>query len=166
MALGADGFLMPESLAKPRAEIALADSSLRVFNQRGCASPRNWTVCGVKLLRFPPICLVDYRFGLAFRERTTGTLILDNQDEYEDPLYLNQKERDPNILLSQEAAWQPNLYPRTGTHHRYHEGRMISFGVTSELSVSAEADEIFLAVDVMNCHSVAHGRPEENVNCR
>jgi len=145
-----DGFLTPESLAKPRAEIALADSSLRVFNQRGCVSPRDWTVCGFKLLRFPPICILDYRFGLAFRERTTGTLILDNQDEYEDPLYLNQKEKDPNILLSQEAAWQPNLYTRTGTYHRYHEGRLISFGVTSELSVSAEADEIFLAVDVTN----------------
>ena len=150
MALGVDNFLTPESLAKPRAEIALADSSLRVFNQRGCVSPRDWTVCGVKLLRFPPICLVDYRFGLAFREQTTGTLILDNQDEYEDPLYLNQKEKDPNILLSQDAVWQPNLYTRTGTYHRYHQGRLISFGVTSELSVSAEADEIFLAVDVTN----------------
>ena len=150
MASGAENFLTPESLTKLRAEIALADSSLRVFNQRGCVSPRDWTVCGFKLLRFPPIRILDYRFGLAFRERTTGTLILDNQDEYEDPLYLNQKEKDPNILISQEAEWQPNLYTRTGTYHRYHEGRLISFGVTSELSVSAEADEVFLAVDVTN----------------
>ena len=82
MALGADNWLTPASLAKPRAEIALADSSLRLFNQRGCVSPRDWTVCGVKVLRFPPISIVDYRFGLAFREPTTGTLILDNQEGY------------------------------------------------------------------------------------
>ena len=67
-----------------------------MFNQRGCVSPRDWTVCGVKLVRFPPINLVDYRFGLSFRERTTGTLIVDNQDEYQGPLYLNQREKDPN----------------------------------------------------------------------
>ena len=150
MALGADSYLTPESLAKPRAEIALVDSSLRVFNQRGCVSARDWTVCGVKLVRFPPINLLDYRFGLSFRERTTGTLIVDNQDEYRDPLYLNQRDKDPNLLISQDATWQPNLYTRTGTYHRYHQGRLISFGVTSKLSVSAEADEIFLSVDVTN----------------
>ena len=150
VAFGADQFLTPGSLAMARPRITLADSCLRLFNKRGSVSPRDWTVCGIKHLRFPPNTIPDYRFGLAFREHTTGTLILDNQDEYEDPLYLNQKEKDPNILLSQDAVWQPNLYTRRGTFHRYLNGRLISFGVESRLSVAADADEAFLEIDVSN----------------
>jgi len=148
--LRSDDFLTPASLAMPRQGIVLADTSLRVTSRRGAASPRDWTVCGVKRLLFPPAVLRDYRFGLAFREHASDTLILDNQDEYEDPLFLNQRIEDPNILLSQAADWQPNLYTRTGTFHRYLAGRLVSFGVTSRLSVSAEADEVFLELDVLN----------------
>jgi len=146
----ADTFLTQESLAMPRQRIVLSDTSLRAFSERGTASPRDMTVCGVKRLLFPPGVLYDYRFGLAFREHASGILILDNQDEYEDPLYLNMYPRDPNILLSQGAQWQPNLYTRTGTFHRYLKDRLVSFGVTSRLSVSAEADEVFLELDVSN----------------
>jgi len=145
-----DDSLTPASLAMPRQRIVLADTSLRVAGPRGAASPRDWTVCGVKRLLFPPTVLRDYRFGLAFREHASDTLILDNQDEYEDPLFLNQRTEDPNILLSQTAHWQPNLYTRTGTFHRYLPGRLVSFGVTSRLSVSAEADEVLLELDVLN----------------
>ena len=146
----ADTFLTQESLAMPRQRIVLSDTSLRAFSHRGAASPRDMTVCGVKRLLFPPGVLYDYRFGFAFREHASDTLILDNQDEYEDPLYLNQRLKDPNVLLSQDARWQPNLYTRTGTFHRYLKGRLVSFGVTSRLSVSAEADEVFLELDVFN----------------
>ena len=145
-----DDFLTPASLAMPRQRIVLADTSLRVSSQCGAASPRDWTVCGIKRLLFPPAVLRDYRFGLAFREHASDTLILDNQDEYEDPLFLNQNIGDPNILLSQTAHWQPNLYTRTGTFHRYLAGRLVSFGITSRFSVSAEADEVFLELDVVN----------------
>ena len=79
--------------------------------------------------------------------------IIDNQDEYEDPLYLNQHDKNPILLISQDAKWQPSLYTCTGTYHQYYQGRLISFGVTSKLSVSAEADEILLAVDLTNRRS-------------
>jgi hypothetical protein len=146
----ATSFLAPETLSMPRQHIALTDTSVRVLNGRGAASPRDWTVCGIKGLLFPPALLRHYRFGLAFREHATGTLILDNQDEYQDPLYLNQKLSEPSILLSQSGHWQPNLYTRRGTFHKYLGGRLISFGITTRLSVSAEADEVFLEIDLRN----------------
>ena len=73
----ADTVLTRESLAMPRQRIVLSDTSLRAFSQRGAASPRDMTVCGVKRLMFPPAVLYDYRFGLAFREHDSDTLILD-----------------------------------------------------------------------------------------
>ncbi len=148
LASGAD--LTPESLAMARQRIVLSDTSLRAASPYGAASPRDWTVCGVKRLLFPPAVLTDYRFGLAFREHATNTIILDNQDEYEDPLYLNQNRKDSKILLSQTAHWQPNLYTRTGTFHQYLKGRLISFGIKSQLSVSAQANEVFLELDIFN----------------
>ena len=63
--LRSDDSLTPASLAMPRQRIVLADTSLRVASLYGAASPRDWTVCGIKRLLFPPAVLRDYRFGLA-----------------------------------------------------------------------------------------------------
>jgi hypothetical protein len=137
-----------ESLAMPRPQISLWDSELRLSNGRGSIAIRDWSVMGLKRLTFPPRLLVEYRFGLAFREQSTGTLILDNEDEYYDSLALNQNPQDTPIIVSQDAVWQPNLYTRTGTFHLYVKGQLISFAITSRLSLSADDDEIYLEVEI------------------
>ena len=144
------GVFTAESLAMPRPQISLWDSELRLSNGRGSIAMRDWTVMGLKRLTFPPRLEPEYRFGLAFREQSTGTLILDNEDEYYDSLALNQDPRETPIMVSQDANWQPNLYTRNGTFHLYVKGELISFGVESRLSLSAEADEIYLEVEIEN----------------
>ena len=138
LASGAE--LTPESLAMARQRIVLSDTSLRVSNPYGAASPRDWTVCGIKRLMFPPAVLVKYRFGLAIREHATNTLILDNQDKYENPLYLNQNQKDSKILLSQTGHWQPHLYTRSGTFHQYLFGLRPRCDGILEVQPSCQAD--------------------------
>lgn len=169
----------PVSLGKARHEIsaALPDQAIRITNGRGGVAVRDRTVTGFKSLLFPPLesdvfsataDQVGYRFNLAFREQESGVLIQDVQDEMVDPLYLNTL---PNIhkrlgamwdpvdyangigtltLVTQDALWQPDAYIRTGAFHKYVNGRLISFGLRSTLSVSALANEVYLALEIEN----------------
>ena len=65
------------------------------------------------------------------------------------PLGMNQG-KGPLVVLLQDATWRPNQFVRTGTFHKRLQGRWISFGLTTKASVSAEADEVYLELEVEN----------------
>ena len=129
--------------------------AIRIFNKRGAVVFREMSVTGLGRLLLLPILKGDYRFNLSFREESTGALIQDVQDENGDPLYFNTHPKEfydmgsfrgnPGwslMLISQDAVWQPNLYTRTGTFHKYVNGKLISFSVVDRTSISADADEV------------------------
>jgi hypothetical protein len=158
-------YLSLESLAMPRQQIgrAMEAPAIRIYNQRGAVAFREMSVTGLGQLLFPPTLKGDYRFNLSFREESTGALIQDIQDENGDPLYFNQNDNecdnmgafrgDPGwslMLISQDALWQPNLYTRTGTFHKYVKGKLISFGVVDRTSISTDADEVYEEFEITN----------------
>ena len=159
-------YLSPESLAMPRQQIgrAMEAPAIRIYNQRGAVAFREMSVTGLGKLLFPPILKAGYRFNLSFREETTGALIQDIQDENGDPLYFNQNPKVDNemgsyrggpkgwslMLISQNAVWQPNLYTRTGIFHKYVKDNLISFGVKTRTSISADADEVYEELEISN----------------
>lgn len=155
------GEFTPESLGMPRTSIVFSDRMLRLFNGRGAISIRDKSVTGLQELQFPPIDIRDYRFQLAFREKTTQVLIQDVvADVYEHmvltgqgphPLGLNfQSPGAPWVMILQQAYWQPNLMFRSGTFHKVFDGHWISFGIETKTSVSAARDEIYLEVELEN----------------
>ena len=169
-------FLSPGALSMSRPRIALQGRALRLFNGRGSVSFRPGTVTGLKAMIYPPLNLSDTQrfpplglsesgfFNLAFREEDTGTLIQDIQDEFADPLYLNQEPTSANqlgpvytetqassILLSQHAHWWPHCYVRTGVFNRRMAGKLISFRVECRTFLSAFEDEIYQQLDLFNC---------------
>ena len=159
----------------PGPRIAFEGRDLRLFNVRGSVSFRRLTVTGLKAMIYPPLNLSDSQvtpplglsesgfFNLSFREEETGTLIQDIQDEFGDPLYLNQKPLSANrlgpvykedeassILLTQDAQWWPHCYVRTGLFNRRMAGKHISFSVECRVFLSAAADEIYEEIDLNN----------------
>ena len=159
----------------PGPRIAFRGRDLRLFSLRGSTSFRARTVTGLKAMVYPPLNLSDPQitpplglsesgfFNLSFREQHTGTLIQDIQDEFGDPLYLNQKLNSANqlgpvytegeassILLTQDAHWWPHCYVRTGVFHRVMAGRLISFGIECRVLLSDAADEIYEEIDLSN----------------
>lgn len=168
-------FLSPELLSMSRPRIALQGRALRLFNLRGSVSFRSGTVTGLKAMIYPPFDPSETslppplglpeggHFSLAFREEETGTLIQDIQDEFADPLDLNQKALSANrlgpvycesesssILLSQHGHWWPQCYVRTGVFNRRVAGRLISFNVTCRVFLSAFVDEIYEELELSN----------------
>ena len=164
-----------ERLSMPRGQISFRDRDLRLFNARGTTSFRSRTVTGLKAMIFvpfnmsdpqvqPPLSLSDSgHFNLSFREERTGTLIQDIQDEFFDPLYLNQKIHSDNtlgphfaeqkstlLLLYQDGEWSPETFKRRGTYHRREGGELISFGIESAVYLSDTADEIYFELMIEN----------------
>jgi hypothetical protein len=175
--LGSDAgiFLSPASLSMPQPRIAFTGRELRLYSHRGSTSFRGRTVTGLKAMIYPPLNLSDSQvapplglseggfFNLAFREEETGTLIQDIQDEFADPLYLNQKSISANqlgpfyndndassILLTQDAQWWPHCYVRTGVFNRRMAGKLISLQIECRVFLSAVADEIYEEIDLHN----------------
>ncbi|MCL5006274.1 MAG: hypothetical protein M1404_07035 [Acidobacteria bacterium] len=157
---GTPDWLTPEVLGMPRSQIIFTGRMLRLFNGRGAVSIRDKCVTGLQRLQFPPIDVRDYKFYLAFREATTGTLIQDIMpDVYEHkvrtgkgfhPLGLNFTPGAPYVMLLQRAYWQPNAFYRTGTFDKELKAHWISFRIKTKASVSAVADEIYLRVELEN----------------
>ena len=157
--LAADRELTPESLAMPRWQIAFSRGGMiRLFNGRGGICIRDKTVTGLESLSFVPATLPGYRFGLAFREEGSGRLLRDVVDDAQEsflqkgglhPLGMNRNE-GPLVVLLQDAIWRPNQFRRTGTFHKRLQGRWISLGLTTRASVSAEADEVYLELELEN----------------
>ena len=147
----------------PRYRIAFGDRMLRLFNGRGAISVRDKCVTGLQTLQFPPIDLRDYRFFLAFRERQANVLIQDVVPDVYDsmietgkgphPLGLNFTSGAPFVMLLQQADWEPNGYFRTGTFHKQFGSRWISFAISTKSSVAADADEIYMSVEIENRES-------------
>lgn len=171
----ADIFLSPTALTMPRPRIALTGRALRLYSLRGSTSFRERTVTGLKAMIYPPLNLSDTSaapplglsesgfFNLSFREQETGTLIQDIQDEFADPLYLNQKAYSANqmgpvyrddasssILLTQDAQWWPHCYVRTGIFNRRIANKLISFRAECRVFLSNTADEIYEEIDLHN----------------
>ena len=152
--------LTPEMLGKPREEIRFSDKQLRLFNGRGCAYVRQYSLTGIHAVQFPPIDLPQYRFRIDFRDKDSGVLIQDNipdlYDEWKDkksgydPLGVNFRAGYPSALLSQNEYWQPNLYRRDGTFHKQINGRWVSFAIETETLVSGSDDEVYLEVKLTN----------------
>ncbi|MBZ5561961.1 MAG: hypothetical protein LAP13_06020 [Acidobacteriia bacterium] len=154
--------LTPESLGMARTSMALiSDRTVRLFNGRGSVSIRDKSVTGLQTLIFPPIEVRDYHFALTFRERTSKVLIQDVvPDVYEyavrtgkgpHPLGLNfQTAGAPFVMLLQQAYWEPATYYRIGTFHKEFSGYWVSFGIKTKTIVSAEADEIYVEVELTN----------------
>ncbi len=167
--------MSPEALSMPRGQISFRDRDLRLFNNRGTTSFRSRTVTGLKAMIFvpfnmsdpqinPPLSLSDSgHFNLSFREEKTGALIQDIQDEFCDPLYLNQKlvgdntlgphyapDKSTLLLLYQDGVWSPETFMRRGTYHRVEGGELISFGMESRVFLSNTDDEIYLELAVEN----------------
>ena len=174
---GADAgvFLSPAALTMPQPRIALTGRALRLYSLRGSTSFRERTVTGLKAMIYPPLNLSDTSaapplglsesgfFNLSFREEETGTLIQDIQDEFADPLYLNQKtvsanqmgpvykgDESSSILLTQDAQWWPHCYVRTGVFNRRMANKLISFRVECRVFLSSTADEIYEEIDLHN----------------
>jgi hypothetical protein len=170
-----DIFLSPQSLSMPGPRIAFQGRDLRLYSLRGSTSFRPRTVTGLKAMIYPPVNLSDPQvspplglsesgfFNLSFREDQTGTLIQDIQDEFGDPLYLDQKLKSANrmgpvytedeassILLTQDAQWWPHCYVRTGLFNRRLANRLISFGIECRVFLSNVADEIYEEIDLHN----------------
>jgi len=170
-----DLFLSPQSLSMPGPRISFQGRDLRLYSLRGSTSFRPRTVTGLKAMIYPPLNLSDPQispplglseggfFNLSFREEQTGTLIQDIQDEFGDPLYLNQRLKSANrmgpvytedesssILLTQDAQWWPHCYVRTGLFNRRMDARLISFGIECSVFLSNVADEIYEEIDLHN----------------
>jgi len=152
--------LTPEMLGMPRTQIAFGDRMLRLFNGRGAVSIRDKCLTGLQTLQFPPIDVRDYRFFLAFRETKANVLIQDIVPDVYDhlvetgkgshPLGLNFSPGTPLVMLLQQAYWEPNAFFRTGTFHKQFGDRWISFGISTKTSLAADADEIYMEVEIEN----------------
>jgi hypothetical protein len=152
--------LTPEILGMPRSRIAFTDRMLRLYNGRGSISVRDKSVTGLQTLLFPPIEVRDYHFYLALRETKANVLIQDIAADVNDthiqtglwptPLGLNFSAGLPIVMLVQQAYWEPGAFVRTGTFHKQYGDRWISFAITTRATVSAETDEVYLAVEIEN----------------
>lgn len=160
--------LTPEILGMPRTQIAFGDRMLRLFSGRGAVSIRDKSLTGLQTLQFPPIDVRDYRFFLAFRETKANVLIQDVVPDYYDymvetgsccapwaaggihPLGINFQPNTPWAMLLQQAYWEPDTFFRTGTFHKQFGDRWISFSVSTKSTVAADADEIYMSVEIEN----------------
>ena len=152
--------LTPEMLGMPRTQIDFGDRMVRLFNGRGDVSIRDKCLTGLQGLQFPPIDIRDYRFFLAFRETKAGVSIQDVVPDVYDymvetgrgphPLGMNFTPGTPWVMLLQQAYWEPNTFFRTGTFHKQFGDRWISFAISTKTNVAADADEIYMAVEIEN----------------
>lgn len=146
--------LTPEDLQMHRNQIYLDDDQIILFNGRGFASPRQYSVTGITSLYFFPIEWHGYDFWMNFKDKQTGTVIQDNTPELfrtgPDPLGCNFRPGAPMLFVTQDEMWQPNQYYREATFHKLIKNKWISFRTESWTSVSGEKDEVFLKLKIMN----------------
>ena len=127
--------LTPEDLQMHRNQIYLDDDQMILFNGRGFASPRQYSVTGITSLYFFPIEWHGYDFWMNFKDKHTGTIIQDNTPELfrngPDPLGCNFRPGAPMLFVTQDEIWQPNQYYREATFHKEIKGQWISFRTES-----------------------------------
>lgn len=157
----------------PRHSIRMTDHMIRAFSGRGSISLRDHTVTGLQSLQFTPIEHANWRFDLAFRELSTGCLIVDDIDELWElharagrghhPLGLNfgtapgprrSTSDDPSRAVVPQECWiGDNSIIRTGTFHKRIDGTTISFALVTEVAASRESDAICVRVHLENRRS-------------
>ena len=159
-ALAQQGWLTPEALRMKREQIRFTDNQLRLFNGRGAAHVKRYSLTGIHRLQFPPIELANYSFFLNFYEHDADVLIQDNvPDLWEewirfgsgtDPLGANFRSGFATIPVTQDEYWEPNRYVRQGTFHKEYSRKTVSFGIKTETVASAKADEVILRMVLTN----------------
>jgi hypothetical protein len=150
----------PEYYAMDRQQVRFDDYQLLLFNSRGFAAPRQYSMTGFTNVQFLPVNAPFYNFYLNLKDNRTGKIIQDDVPQtWEsrntggrgyDPLSANFRPNSPFVFVTQDEKWQPNSYFRSGTFHKELEGKWISFSMKTVTSVSNNSDEVFLQVIMYN----------------
>jgi hypothetical protein len=150
----------PEYYAMDRQQVRFDDYQLLLFNSRGFAAPRQYSMTGFTNVQFLPVNAPFYNFYLNLKDNRTGKIIQDDVPQtWEsrntggrgyDPLSANFRPNSPFVFVTQDEKWQPNSYLRSGTFHKELEGKWISFSMKTVTSVSNNSDEVFLQVIMYN----------------
>jgi hypothetical protein len=150
----------PEYYSMERQQIRFDDHQTLLFNHRGFACPRQYSMTGFTNVQFMPVNAPRYSFYLNLMDNRTGKVIQDDVPQtwdkriYEgkgyDPLAANFRPNSPFVIVTQDEKWQPNSYSRSGTFHKEIEGKWISFSMKTVTSVSSSDDEVFLKIVFTN----------------
>ncbi len=150
----------PEYYAMERPQIRFDDQQVMLFNYRGFACPRQYSITSFTNVQFLPLNAPNYTFNLNFLDHTTGKTIRDdvpsiwdkwiNEGKGIDPLGANFRPNSPFLMVTQDETWQPNAYFRSGTFHKEIEGKWLSFSIKSCTNVSYSTDEVYLKVVLKN----------------
>ena len=100
-------------------------------------APLPSTVCGVGAFFGPPFAAPDASL--------TVTLEVDGE-----PLIDHAHPEIADHLLSQGGRWHPGRITRTGTYHRYRDGRLTSFTVQTALVPCRDRTGYLLTIGVRN----------------
>lgn len=146
----------PEYYSMERQQMRFDDHQTLLFNHRGFACPRQYSMTGFTNVQFMPVNAPRYSFYLNLMDNRTGKVIQDDVPQtwdkriYEgkgyDPLAANFRPNSPFVIVTQDEKWQPNSYSRSGTFHKEIEGKWISFSMKTVTSVSSSDDEVFLKI--------------------
>jgi len=153
----------PEYYAMHREDITFEDFHMLLFNYRGFVSPRQFSITQFTHVQFLPIASENYEFNLNFYDKGTQRLInddvptrwkswIDDRESF-DPLGSNFRHNSPWVMVTQDESWRPNLAHRTGTFHKEHNGKWVSFSAESWTSVSSNDDEVFIKLKLVNRNS-------------
>ena len=152
--------LTPEMLAMPREQMNLEDPQVILFNGRGFVHVKENSLTGFGWPVFPPVDLRGYDFHFNFLDNASGTLIRDDVPAMwkqwketgtgSDPLGSNLRPGFAMVLVTQDEVWQPDVDSRTGTYHKKHGDRWVSFAIRTWTAVSATEDEVFLKIELRN----------------
>lgn len=150
----------PEYYTMERQQIRFDDQQIMLLNYRGFVSPRQYSITSFTNVQFLPFSAPSYVFNLNFFDAGTGKTIRDdvpsiwdkwiNEGQGIDPLGANFRPNSPFLMVTQDEAWQPNAYFRSGTFHKEIEGKWLSFSIRSCTSVSYGNDEVFLKIVLKN----------------
>jgi hypothetical protein len=152
--------ITPESLAMRRELMNFIDPQVILFNGRGFIHVKGDSMTGFGWPVFPPVDLRSYAFHLNILDKASGTLIRDDVPSMwkqwnetgtgTDPLGANLRKEYAMVLVTQDEVWQPDVDYRTGTYHKKHDDRWVSFAIRTWTAVSACVDEIFLKMELHN----------------
>jgi len=147
--------LTPEMLSMRRENMTFLDDQVLLFNNRGYASPCQYSATGITRVQFPPIDIPSYNFFMNFSDKKTSIEIRDDVHLFWvkggiDALGCNFRSDAPMVIVPQDEVWQPNLYTRTSTFHKEINHEWCSFALKTWTSVSGEKDEVFLKIRITN----------------
>ena len=150
----------PEYYSMERQQMRFDDQQVMLFNFRGFACPRQYSMTCFTNVQFLPLSASNYTFNLNFQDHNTGILVRDdvpfiwdkwiNEGKGIDPLGANFRPDSPFLMVTQDETWQPNSYKRSGTFHKESGGKWLSFSIHSYTNVSYNSDEVYLKLIIRN----------------